>query len=66
MQAYNRWLEGFCADAPGRVFGLGQTAMRTVEEGIEDLRAIKAVGFKGAMLPGCPGQEDYDSRIFTS
>jgi predicted TIM-barrel fold metal-dependent hydrolase len=64
MQAYNRWLEGFCADAPGRVFGLGQTAVRTVEEGIEDLRAIKAVGFKGAMLPGCPGQEDYDSRIY--
>ncbi|MCW5749342.1 MAG: amidohydrolase [Alphaproteobacteria bacterium] len=64
MQAYNRWLQGFCADAPGRVFGLGQTAMRTVAEGIEDLRAIKAMGFKGVMLPGFPGQEDYDSRIY--
>jgi predicted TIM-barrel fold metal-dependent hydrolase len=64
MEAYNRWLQSFCEAAPGRVFGLGQTAMRTVEEGIEDLRAIQAMGFKGAMLPGFPGQEDYDSRIY--
>lgn len=64
MEAYNRWLQTYCAGAPERIFGLGQTAMRSVEEGIEDLRRIKEMGFKGAMLPGDPGVEDYDSRIY--
>ena len=64
MDAYNRWLQGFCADSPNRVFGLPQTAMRSVEEGIADLRRFKDMGFKGAMLPGTPGLEDYDSRAY--
>ena len=31
--------------------------MRSVEEGIEDLRKIKSMGFRGVMLPGNPGVE---------
>lgn len=64
LDAYNRWLQSFCDGAPDRLYGLGQTAVRSVAEGIEDLRRIKALGFKGAMLPGNPGVEDYDSSIY--
>jgi predicted TIM-barrel fold metal-dependent hydrolase len=64
MEAYNRWLQGFCADAPGRVFGLGQTAVRSVEEAIEDFRRIKSMGFKGVMMPGNPKVADYDDPCY--
>jgi uncharacterized protein len=58
MWAYNRWLaEEFCAAAPDRLFGLGQTAVRSVAEAIEDLRRFKEMGFKGVMLPGSPATD---------
>jgi len=60
FQAYNRWLEGYCDGAPGRLFGLGQAAMRSVDDGIAELRRIKAMGFKGVMMTGNPQHEDYD------
>jgi predicted TIM-barrel fold metal-dependent hydrolase len=66
MWAYNRWLhEEFCAVSPGRLIGLGQTAVRSVAEAIEDLHRFKEMGFKGAMLPGTPSTEqDYDHPSF--
>ncbi|HEY5153954.1 MAG TPA: amidohydrolase family protein [Acidimicrobiales bacterium] len=64
MQAYNRWIAGYSAAHPDRLFGLGQTAMRTPTEGIADLEAIAAAGLKGVMMPGLPGVEDYDSPIY--
>jgi len=65
MVAYNRWLQTYVGEAPDRIFGLGQTAIRSVEEGIEDLRAIKEMGFKGVMMPGYPSTEfDYDDKRF--
>ena len=39
MDAYNRWIAEYCAADPDRLLGLGQTAMRTPEEGIADLEA---------------------------
>jgi uncharacterized protein len=60
FQAYNRWLEGFCAGAPNRLFGLGQAAIRSVDDGIRELEQIKAAGFRGVMMPGNPAHEDYD------
>ncbi len=58
FEAYNGWLaEEFCAEAPDRLFGLGQTAVRSVAEAIEDLRRFKDMGFKGVMLPGSPATE---------
>jgi predicted TIM-barrel fold metal-dependent hydrolase len=64
MDAYNRWMQGYCEAHPDRLFGVGQTAMRTPEEGIADLERIKAMGFKGVMMPGRPGMDDYDSPIY--
>ena len=64
FQAYNRWIAQFCESSPNRLIGLGQTAMRSVEEGISDLHEIAAMGLKGVMLPGVPQVEDYDSPIY--
>ena len=64
FEAYNRWIAEYCSAHPERLLGLGQTAVRTVEEGIADLHAIKALGLRGVMLPGEPGVEDYDSPVY--
>lgn len=66
MEAYNRWLALFCAPYPHRLIGLGQCAVRDPASGIKEVEAIKALGFKGVMLPGRPGtQEDYNDEMYT-
>ncbi len=66
MDAYNLWLAEFAAAKPQHLFGLGQTPMRDIDESIEDLRKMKALGLVGVMLPGIPGieGEDYDSPVY--
>ena len=65
FQAYNRWIAEYCDHDRNRLFGCGQSAMRTPEEGIADIEAIHAAGLRGIMLPGTPGPAydngpDYD------
>ncbi len=60
MQAYNRWLQTFCGDGNGRLFGLAQTAIVDVDSAIEDFRRAKEMGMVGMMMPGNPVYEDYD------
>ncbi len=62
--AHNRWIAAYTAAHPARLLGVGQTAMRTPEEGIRDLEAIRALGLRGVMMPGHPGVEDYDSPVY--
>jgi len=64
FEAYNRWIAQYCGEYPERLLGCGQTAMRSPEEGIEELKSIKALGLRGVMMPGNPQQEDYDSPIY--
>jgi predicted TIM-barrel fold metal-dependent hydrolase len=65
FQAYNRWLQELVSEAPTRLFGIGQTALRSVAEGVEDLRRIKAMGHVGVLLPGDPPIEgDWHSPAF--
>jgi len=66
MWAYNRWLqEEFCAGAPDRLFGMGQTAVRSIAEAVEDFRRFKEMGFRGVMMPGVPAtQEAYHDEAF--
>jgi predicted TIM-barrel fold metal-dependent hydrolase len=64
FDAYNLWLAEYCSAHPDRLFGMGQTAMRTPDEGIEDIKTIKKLGLRGVMMPGNPGVEDYDSKIY--
>jgi uncharacterized protein len=58
FDAYNRWLADFTAPAPERLIGIGQTALRSVEEGIAELEQMKAQGLKGVMLPGFAASHD--------
>jgi predicted TIM-barrel fold metal-dependent hydrolase len=64
FDAYNRWLADYCAKHPERLYGCGQTAMRTPRDGCDDLRRIAALGLRGVMMPGNPAEEDYDSPIY--
>ncbi len=64
FDAYNRWLTSWCASAPDRLIGVGQSAMRTPEEGIADLESIRDLGLRGAMLPGVPAVADYDDPVY--
>ena len=64
--AYNRWLQTFVDAAPNRLFGLGQIAIRTVDEGIKELEEVKKMGFTGVMMPGNPGESDYDDPSYDS
>jgi predicted TIM-barrel fold metal-dependent hydrolase len=66
MWAYNHWLhEEFCAAAPDRLIGMGQTAVRSVAEAIEEFGRFKEMGFRGVMMPGNPATaEDYDHPSF--
>jgi len=64
FDAYNRWIAEYCASNPLRLIGCGQTAMRSPEEGIEDLRAIKDAGLRGVMMPGNPQVKDYDDPAY--
>ncbi len=61
FDAYNRWIAEFNSHDPERLIGLGQTAVRSVDEAIADLGDIRDLGLKGVMLPGYPASGfDYD------
>jgi predicted TIM-barrel fold metal-dependent hydrolase len=64
--AYNRWLrDEFISYDPKRLIGLGMTAVRSVDETVQDVRKMKDRGFKGVMLPGEPATDvDYDDKSF--
>ncbi|MSO79830.1 MAG: amidohydrolase [Acidimicrobiia bacterium] len=65
FDAYNLWITEFQSHAPARLVGLGQTALRSVEEGVDDLQHIAELGLRGAMLPGyagCHADGDYDDH----
>ena len=64
MAAYNRWLAEYCAVAPDRLIGIGQSAVRTPKEAVDDLQAIKDLGLRGVMLTADPPVEDYDSPVY--
>jgi predicted TIM-barrel fold metal-dependent hydrolase len=63
FDAYNLWIAEFQSYAPDRIIGLGQSALRSVDEGIADLASVKALGLRGVMMPGvagCHDDGDYD------
>jgi predicted TIM-barrel fold metal-dependent hydrolase len=63
--AYNRWLEEYVGGAPeNRLFGLGQVALRSVEEGIKEIEDAKKRGFVGVMMTGNPPEADYHDPMY--
>ncbi|MDR5727794.1 MAG: amidohydrolase family protein [Terriglobia bacterium] len=64
FEAYNRWLQEYCSEAPDRLYGLAQVSMRTPEDGVAEIKQAKSMGFKGVMMPGNPAQADYNDAIY--
>ncbi len=64
FDAYNLWIAEFQATSPCRLVGVGQTALRSVAEGVADLQRIRELGLRGVMMPGIPAclddVGDYD------
>ena len=61
MDAYNRWISDYCSVDLNRLLPIGQTPLRSVEEGIAQLEAMKNAGLRGVMMPGDPATDfDYD------
>ena len=65
FEAYNRWLQEYCAEAPGPP---SRTCARSpcarIADGVAELKEAKAMGFRGVMMPGDPAVEDYDSPVY--
>ncbi len=64
FDAYNEWMEEYCAEAPDRVFGVGQTAGRSPQALIKDFEDAKRRGFKTIMMPTEPEIADYDDPMY--
>lgn len=61
MDAYNRWISDYCSVDTHRLLAIGQTPLRSVQEGIDDITKMKEVGHRGVMMPGDPATDfDYD------
>lgn len=59
LQAHNRWLAEFCAEAPGRRAGIAQIFLPNIEGSIEEIRWAKENGLRGGvLLPGAPPGSD--------
>jgi predicted TIM-barrel fold metal-dependent hydrolase len=65
FRAYNQWIRDFVQEAPTRLYGVGQTAVRSVKDAMDDLRQIRELGLKGVMMPSEPSCDvDYDHPDF--
>jgi predicted TIM-barrel fold metal-dependent hydrolase len=55
IQAYNRWLADYCAEAPLRRAGICQIFLPFVEESVAEIRWARENGLRGGvLLPGAP------------
>jgi predicted TIM-barrel fold metal-dependent hydrolase len=55
LQAHNRWLAEFCAQAPGRRAGIAQIMLHDIPASVEEIRWAKDNGLTGGvLLPGAP------------
>jgi predicted TIM-barrel fold metal-dependent hydrolase len=59
LQAHNRWLVEFCADAPGRRAGVAQITLHDIEASVAEVRWAHDAGLRGGvLLPGTPPGSD--------
>ncbi|MBV9292335.1 MAG: amidohydrolase family protein, partial [Frankiales bacterium] len=55
LQAHNRWMADFCADAPGRRAGIAQIMLHDIPAAVNEIRWAKEHGLTGGvLLPGAP------------
>ena len=51
IQAHNRWLADFCAQAPGRRGGLAQVFLNNLDDAIAEVRWAREAGLAGVLIP---------------
>lgn len=51
LQAHNRWLADFCAEAPDRWAGFAQVFLDDVDAAVAEVRWAKEAGLRGVLLP---------------
>jgi predicted TIM-barrel fold metal-dependent hydrolase len=51
IKAHNRWLKDFCAEAPGRRFGVAQLFIDNVDDAVAEIRWAKEAGMRQVLLP---------------
>jgi predicted TIM-barrel fold metal-dependent hydrolase len=51
VQAHNRWLVDFCAQAPGRRAGMAQVFLNNLDDAIAEARWAKEAGLAGVLIP---------------
>ena len=56
-RAYNRWLTDFRSHAPERWIGMAAISLHDIEAAIDEIKAIKQMGFGGIALPALPGSD---------
>src|SRR2546430_3319496 len=55
LQAHNRWMADFCADAPGRRAGIAQIMLHDIPAAVDEIRWAKNNRLTGGvLLPGAP------------
>ncbi|MCF2532460.1 amidohydrolase family protein [Yinghuangia soli] len=55
LQAHNRWLADFAAQAPGRRAGVAQIMLNDLDDAVAEVRRVKSAGlFGGILVPGIP------------
>jgi predicted TIM-barrel fold metal-dependent hydrolase len=55
LQAHNRWLAEFCAEAPNRRAGIAQIMLHDLDAAVDEIRWAKENGLTGGiLLPGAP------------
>jgi predicted TIM-barrel fold metal-dependent hydrolase len=53
LQAHNRWLSDFCAEAPERRAGVGQILLNDLDQAIAGVHEVAKLGLRGGvLLPG--------------
>jgi predicted TIM-barrel fold metal-dependent hydrolase len=56
-RAYNRWLADFRALAPARWAGMAAISLHDIDAALQEIKAVKGMGFHGIALPALPGAD---------
>jgi predicted TIM-barrel fold metal-dependent hydrolase len=56
-RAYNRWVGDFRSHAPERWTGMAAISLHDVDAAVQELHAVKALGFSGCAVPAVPDSE---------
>jgi predicted TIM-barrel fold metal-dependent hydrolase len=58
IRAHNRWLAGFCQEAPARRAGIGLIHLNDIDAAVEDVEWIAKHGLRGGVLLPLPSPSD--------